>query len=79
MGTVVIERQVLVWELLLVEGIYFHTDGMGWAAWGQIPQLCLGLVFKPDLGEPSLGQKEEHLQSIRKVKSVLFHPRPAVG
>lgn len=79
MGTVVIEGQVLVWELFLMEDIYFHMEGVGWVAWGQIPQLCLALVFKPNLGEPSMGQKEEHLQSIRKVKSVLSHPGAGSG
>lgn len=32
MGMAVIERQVLVWELLPMEDIYFHMEGMGWVA-----------------------------------------------
>lgn len=60
MGTVVAERQVLDRELLLMEDIYFH---MGWTAWGQISQQCPAL----DSRGPLLGQKAEHLQSVRKV------------
>lgn len=76
---VVVKRQVLDWELLLLEDICVHMEDVGWAAWGQISQPCLALAFEPDLGGPSLGQKAEHLLSVRKVKCVLSRLRVGSG
>lgn len=66
MGIVVAERQVLGWELLLMEDIYFPG---GWAAWARLPSNVL-LWISNWTRRPLLGQMAEHLQLVRKVKRV---------
>lgn len=45
-GVVVVEREVLDHEVLLMEDIYIP---MGWAVWGKTSQQCAVLDFTPDL------------------------------
>lgn len=74
-GIVVVEREVLDQELLLVEDIYFP---MGWAVWARLLSNVLPWISH-QTWRSFIGQRAEHLQLVRKVKLVWSQLRVRVG